>query len=173
MATQPGWETATDEAQAWNFCWLGPHFLPGIVKVRSRKARDIDKHKVKGDDGNYLEDEGYAGGQVTIELTLTTEEQWLEYQRILPFIDPEQLGGQKSPLSIVHPEPNAKGIHTVYVTSIDGDPPDSKDGKTEVIECEQFFPIVKKKKTTKTPKDKAEDAHAIVIPADINVNTFG
>ena len=173
MATQPGWETEELDAQAWNFCWLGDDLLPGIVEVTSKKARGIDQHKAKGTDGKHLEDEGYEGGDVTIRLRLINDEQWQAYQKILPNLDPEQVGGLKRPLTILHPEPNAKGITTVYVTDISGDAPTSKSGKVETIQCKQFFPVVKNKKSSKTPKGTGADAHPIVIPPDLNIQTFG
>jgi hypothetical protein len=172
VAEQPGWETEGIDAQAWNFCWLGDDLLPGIVEVTSRKSRAIDKHKSKGTDGCFLEDEGYEGGSVTIRLTLINAEQWQAYQDLLTNIDPEQIGGLKRPLSILHPEPNAKGITTVYVTEISGGHPSSASGKVEVIECEQYFPVVKPKKTSKNPKERGKEGSEIVIPPDLEVNTF-
>lgn len=173
MAQQPGWDTGRQEALAWEFCWLGDDLLPGVVEVTSDKGRDIHKAKPKGTDGCYLEDEGYEGGKVTIRLTMTTEEQWQAYQRILPKIDPEQLGGLKRPVSILHPEPNAKGIKTVYVVRINGGAPSSKSGKVEVLECEQFFPVVKKTKKSKNPKERGKEGTEVVIPPDLVVKTFG
>lgn len=172
MSAQTGWEVEELDAQAWNFVWLGDSLLPGIAEVTSDKGRAIDKHKSKGVDGNYLEDEGYEGGTVTIRLRIINDEQWQAYQAMLPSIDPEQIGGLKQPLAILHPEPNSKGINTVYVTRINGGHPSSSAGKVEIIECEQFFPIVKKKKTSKNPKSRGKEQE-IVIPPDLEVTTFG
>src|SRR5690606_595899 len=173
MAAQPGWEVEGLDAQAWNFCWLGGKLLPGIVEVTCDKSRAIDQHKPKGTDGNFLEDEGYSGGTVTIRITMINDVQWQAYQALLPSIDPEQIGGLKQPHAILHPEPNSKGIKTVYGKKISGAPPTSKSGKVEVIECQQFFPQVKKTKTSKTAKGKEADAHPIVILPDLLINTFG
>lgn len=173
MSAQPGWETEDLDANAWNVCWLGNDLLPGIAEVTCDKERGIDQHKAKGTDGKFLEDEGYEGGDVVIRLRIINDEQWQAYQLLLPRIDPEQIGGLKRPVAILHPEPNSKGITTVYVRKIAGEPPTSKSGKVEVITCTQFFPVVKNKKTSKTPKGSGADAHPIVIPPDLNVNTFG
>lgn len=172
MAAQPGWEVEGLEAQAWNFCWIGEDLLPGIVEVTSSKSRAVDQHKPKGTDGKNLEDEGYDGGKVTIRITIANEEQWQEYQKLLPKLDPEQLGGLKRPQEIIHPEPNAKGIKVIYVKEINGGHPSSRDGKVETLECLQFFPALKKKKTSKTPKERGK-SDEITIPPDLNVNTFG
>ena len=173
MAAQPGWEVEGLDAQAWNFCWLGGKLLPGVVEVTSDKARKVDKQTPKGTDGNFLADEGYAGGTVQIRITMINDEQWQAYQALLPSIDPEQVGGLKRPLEIVHPEPNSKGIKTIFVEKISGSPPTSKSGKVETLDCQQWFPEVKKAKTSKTAKGQGADAHPIVIPPSLEINTFG
>jgi hypothetical protein len=173
MASTPGWEVEGLDAQAWNFCRIGGKLLPGIVEVTCDKSRKVDKQSPKGTDGNFLKDEGYDGGKVTIKVTIINDEQWQAYQELLPSIDPEQVGGLKRPHEILHPEPNSKGIKTVFVTKISGSPPTAKSGKVETIECEQWFPAPKPKKSSDKPGGQGADAHPIIIPPDLVINTFG
>ena len=152
MGAQPFWVDEGGDEQAWDFCWLGEDLLPGLVEVEAGKSRDVDVQKNKGTDGAALSDDGYVPAAVTITLRMWTREQWAAWQDVYPKIDPQRPGGLRQPLSIVHPEPNHRGIDTIYVTSISGSSPRRGGVKTETIECLQWFPAPKPVKKSTKPK---------------------
>jgi hypothetical protein len=144
-----------ESPESWNTVILGPVALPGICVVRSRKGRDVDFKKAPEQDGGSDTDKGSNPGTVTITVTLTAR-QWAQWQAILPQIDPNRPGASTSPLEIRHPEPNSRGINSVRVLDITGDPPTARGGKQYTIECREWFPAPKptkagaKKQATQT-----------------------
>jgi len=171
MAGVPFWADGSLDAQAWNFCWLGEDFLPGLVEVEVDKGRAVDKQKSKGSDGPTLKDEGYEGAVVTITLTIWTAEQWDAWQSVRPKIDPQRAGGLRTPLAIDHPETQDAGVATVYVRRIrSGAPRGSK--KTYTLDCLEWFAAPKETKTEKKPKTKDAGAtnNTVEIP---EVTVFG
>jgi hypothetical protein len=180
---QPGWTGASGaDAAAWNTCDLGRVRIPGIVTVSAEKGRDVDFKKAKGQDGGTTQDNGATQGKVTIDVILPRESHWDEWQRILPAIDPVKVGGVKKPLEISHPEPNSRGIRSVYVTMIRGMPPTARGGKRFQIECLEWFPAPK---TTKGAKkgaipesflNRASTSGTEILPTDsltVLTNIFG
>lgn len=151
MPAQPFWVDEGGEENAWNFCWLGDDLLPGIADVEVTKSRAVDVKKPKGGDGATLSDDGYEPAKVTIKLRIYTKEQWYAYQELYPRIDPQRAGGLRTPLRIINPEPNGRGIDTVYVQSISGSTPQRGGVKTETLECLQWFPAPKPAKGKQTP----------------------
>lgn len=172
MPSAPFWGGDTIEESAWNFCWLGEDLLPGIVEVTCPKTRSVDVKKQKGTDGAELEDTGYEPAKVTIKLKITDAEQWEAWLAVLPKIDPQKPGGLRQPLAILHPEPNSMGVTTVYVTTISGDPPTARSGKTITIECLQWFPAPKATKTSKTPKTKGQVTPPDPTKPPTSINVF-
>lgn len=148
----PFWADRSDAAvKAWNTVTLGPVTLPGTCVVTAEKGREVDTKKSKGKDGPTMKDTGADQGKVTIEVTLATAEQWKEWQRIRPTIDPNRPGGSRNPLEIKHPEPADRGIQNVYVKSIKGMPPTAKGGKRYQLDCPEWVASPKTAKTnTKT-----------------------
>lgn len=137
-------------ALEWSTCILGGDVLPGVATVECGVKRDIEKQKKKGDDGVTLKDQGYESAPVTITLVQWLEEHWTSWMAILPKIHPRTKGGVRTPLAIVHPEPNHKGVAQVYVEEI---PPTvvgtgAEYGKwTITIKAWQWFPLAKPAKS--------------------------
>ena len=145
---EPFWGGSAEDAAAWDACWLGDDFLPGIVEVEVDKSRDVDEKKSKGQDGPRLSDDGYPAARVVITLRIWTAEQWDEWQEVYSRIDPQRPGALREPLTILNAETRYRGIDTVYVTRITGRTPQQGGVKTETIECLQWFPEPKPTKTT-------------------------
>ncbi len=161
MARVPCWGGDTPDSAAWDVVGLGGKRLPGIATVSvSNRGRNIDAQASKGTDGVELKDNGLTPAKITIKLKLF-EHHWSDWLAVLPTIDPQRPGAMRQPLKIEHPEPNSVAIDTVYVTSIDGEPPDVVTGKIVTIECIQWFPRPKATKTSKTPKGKTATLKSI------------
>ena len=149
--TQPYWvgnQQTEAETTAWNTVILGAVFLPGVCTVTCTTGRDIDVKKEKGKDGAYLTDQGNDPADVKIVVVLPTKADWKIWLQVLPEIHPRRAGGARSPLEILHPEPNTLGIRNITIKSIKGAPPTARGGKTYEIECMEWFPEPKKPKGT-------------------------
>lgn len=144
---------------------LGGDVWPGIATVETTKARDLDTPKKKGEDGNTLEDQGSNPATLKITLRMWLAEHWKELNRLLPTIDPQVKAGVRSPLDIVHPEPNLKGVNQIYVKQIN--PTTASKGEiVQTFEAIQWFPAPKPvKKTAKSKTSKT--GGAIPSPADV------
>lgn len=137
----------------WDTLYLGGEAWPGIPQIETEKSRDIDIAKQKGQDGATLTDQGYPGATVKITIRVWLDSQWAELNRLLPTIDPRVRGAFRTPIDIIHPEPNLKGVKQIYVKKIGATTVD-KGVVTQVIECAEWFPETKpaksKSKTSKT-----------------------
>lgn len=102
----------------WSTCIIGGDVLPGVATVECNVKRDIEKQKKKGDDGASLVDQGYEPSTVSISLVQWLDEQWESWLKILAKIHPRAKGGVRTPQQIVHPEPNHKGVDTIYIEEI-------------------------------------------------------
>lgn len=158
--TLPYWaDNNFAEADAWNTVRLGSVQLPGLCSVKVKKGRHLDTKKAKGQDGYKSTDNGATEGEVDIELTIATREQWKEWQRIRPLIDPNRPGATRNPLEIRHPEAADRGVQNVYVVDIEGSPPSARSGKKYRIKCKEWFP------SAKTSKGAGKDAKALPAAA--------
>ncbi len=153
---QPSW---IENPEAWNTVVLGPATLPGICTETSRKGREVDFKKAPGFDGGTDTDRGSTPAEVTIEVQLTARD-WPVWQVVLPQIDPNRAGAASSPLEIVHPEPNARGIRAVRVLDIVGNPPTARGGKGYTITCREWFPAAKPAKPQAKKSAAAFDPRA-------------
>jgi hypothetical protein len=151
-----------DNDLTWDILILGGEVWPGACTVETTVKRAIDKQKIKGSDGANLIDQGYDPALVKITLRLWQRGQWDDLQRLLPTIHPRAKGGVRSPLQIVHPESNVKGIHQIYVEEISPVTVDKGLG-TLVISAVEWFPAPKPAKQ----KKKAKDGGAIPGAKDV------
>lgn len=145
----PWW---ADSDLSWDILILGGEVWPGVCTVATTVKRALDKQKIKGSDGANLVDQGYEPAPVKITLRLWLREQWTELERLLPTIHPRTKGGVRQPLQIVHPEPNLKGVHQVYVEEISPITVEKGLG-TLTLSCVEWFPEPKPAKQKKKPKD--------------------
>lgn len=113
MGTVPHWGTQ-DGADWWDTVILGGEFLPGIWSAEADVDYDLDVKKVKGKDGANYTDNGRNPAKVKITGQITSKEEWDEWQRIIPVVFPRTKGTKRDPLEITHPEPNSKGVFSVY-----------------------------------------------------------
>jgi len=145
--TQPYWaDNDPAEAAAWNTVRLGSVQLPGLCVVKAKKGRDVDLKKAKGQDGYGSTDNGATAGKVTITVTLATRQDWIDWQKVRPLIDPNRPGATRSPLEIRHPETADRGILNIYVDEIGGEPPSARAGKKFTIDCTEWYPQAKASK---------------------------
>ncbi|HMJ52399.1 MAG TPA: hypothetical protein VK540_09990 [Polyangiaceae bacterium] len=145
--TLPYWaDNDPNEAAAWNTVRLGSVQLPGVCVVTAEKGRDVDLKKAKGQDGYGLTDTGATPGKVSIEVTLATRQDWIDWQKVRPLIDPNRPGATRNPLEIKHPDAEDCGIRNVYVDNIKRSPPSARTGKRIMIECTEWYPQAKTSK---------------------------
>jgi len=151
--TTPHWveDAGADGDSPWNHCLLGDVELPGIIEVTVNRSSQLDEQNPKGLDGAFVVDEGSNLARVTISVLLLTKQHLLDYERAYAKIYPKTHGKKRDPLGILHPECTLKGVESVIIESIDGDPPKARSGKREIIECLEYItePKKPKKKTGK------------------------
>jgi len=151
----PYWGSLVGQA-LWNVCVIAEKAVPGIVTVQAKKGRDVEVKKSKGNNNATSTDNGAANGTVTIETVIYNESQWLLWQEFLPTIDPNRPGATSQPLGIIHPETQARGITSIFVTDIVGEPPTGRGGKRFTISCIEYAP------KPKPPKKKSSIKQAKV-----------
>jgi hypothetical protein len=155
MAKIPFW---TEDPESWDTCILGGEILPGIADVTFEKDREFDVKKSSGSDGVVLQDLGAKAATGTIVLTVWAPEQWDDWQRIRPNIEPSKPGALKSPLTIVHPSAAAAGVDVIVVTHLSESMP-RKGGSMRIkMECLQWFPQPKPVQAKKEPDIAARKA---------------
>ncbi len=123
---------------------LGGKIYPGIASVSCPAKRNVDVKKDGKSDGATLQDKGYDPSPVTITLRIVSEEQWDEFQTLLPDVHPRKAGGVRNVLEIVHPKANLLGIFLVYISEIEIGDPTADAGLTitlKAIETKKPVPV--------------------------------
>lgn len=154
-----------DNTLLWDTLILGGEVWPGVPTIETTLGRAVDEQRVKGSDGAFLVDQGYDPAKIKITIRMWLEEQWREYQRLLPSVHPRTKGGVRSPVQIAHPEPNSKGVTQIYITGIGPLLIDRGLG-TATLDAIEWFPAPKPAKTStksKVPKDGGQ----IPSPQDV------
>lgn len=181
MARQPWWygqPTAADgfkldgEATSlenpWDVCTLGPNRLPGLVKIRPRRSRKLDKKKPPGSHFATVTNQGYNPGELEIVLLLWTPDQWNALQDMMPSLEPPATQGTGTPtFDIVHPVAAFRNIKSIIIEEIEGPFESSavRGGMEMRFKCIQFSPPPKNVNATDTPKNAiAPRANALSQP---------
>lgn len=159
------WDT---EPEAWDRCVLGKFLLPGVATVKIERGRKFEKKSAKGRNGATITDGGGEGAEVTIELAMTTAEEWQSWRALASVIDPTKSAPQA--YGIVHPQATAFQVKTVMVAKLSAGQP--KGGVyTAKIKCEEWFATPKKgvKGKTTTPKTAAQASNILDMGRDKNL----
>jgi hypothetical protein len=163
----PFWDNFTDGYEGPPYpqdrraqCQLAGYALPGRAAVDGSAKKRLQVMKANGADGGALVERGYTPGELDIDLTMWTPEQWDTWQRILPVVfrkpnkldlkdHKEQKTGAKqsdlettktSSVSIVNWKAQSLNIATVIVTQV-GLPKENADGSVTVtIKCTEYVP---------------------------------
>ncbi len=151
----PGWTGQGGYSdQAWNQVGLGDIYLPGVCSIEGLSVGiKVDVKSPKGSDQPTSKDNGVEPSKFQIRVTLT-EKDWPFWLACLPTFHPRRPGRTRSPLEILHPEPNSLGIQHVRVTAIKATPPTARGGKAYIIDCTEWFPE-QKAQSKKSEKTKA------------------
>lgn len=162
------WDTTP---QAWDQCVLGKFLLPGVAKVSIKRSRKFDKKSAKGKNGATITDGGGEGAEVTIELSMTTADEWEAFCALASVIDPAKVAPQA--FGIVHPQTEAFQVASVMIADISADMP-SSGIYTAKIKCEEWFPTPKKgagkgKGNTTTPKGASGASNILDMARDKNL----
>ena len=129
----PYWDDRADPL-AWDTLILNDEIWPGVCEISGAGcARKIDVKKAKDADGATIKDEGYDLARLSITLTIYSEGDWVELQRLLPSVHPRRKGGVREPIGITNPQINLLGVSQIYIDKI-GIPkkPTSGDGLCEI-----------------------------------------
>jgi hypothetical protein len=111
-----------------------------------------------GSDGVVLTDNGSQAAEGEIALTIWTAEQWDDWQRIKPKLDPQKAGGIRSPLTIVHPEAASAGVDTIVLKQMQESHPRKGGSKVIQMEVLQWFPAPKPARVRKEPDQEVRKA---------------
>lgn len=173
MTATPFWADGSEEANAWNFCWIHGELLPGvIVSLSCPNKRELDGQRTPGKDGVVLKDTGYLLSRVVIKFRIWTAEQDAAWQGVRRKIDPK-MTGTRSPGPILHPKTTRAGVSTVYVEEVDEGDPSPVDGMIVTITAQEWTDQTRLAKVSSTvkraqrPNPKGSELPPILI------NTFG
>jgi hypothetical protein len=157
-----------DSDLLWDTLILGGEVWPGLPTVESTSSRSVDAQKKKGDDGASLVDQGYEPAKVKITIRVWLREQWEELQRLLATIHPRKKGGIRTPVDIMHPETQLKGVRQIYFTTIGTATPGrgaEHGSMTITLDAIEWFPAPKPAKPI--PKaSKADKTGGGIPPAN-------
>ncbi len=156
----PGWTGAGGfQDTAWNQVGLGDVYLPGICTIEGLEVGvKLDVKAPKGSDQPTTKDNGAEPTKFQIKVQLT-EADWPLWIACLPTFHPRRSGRKRTPLEIIHPEPNSLGIQNVRVQSIRSSAPTSRTGKVFVINCVEWF------EEQKAQDKNTKDAKPVGTPA--------
>lgn len=171
MASVPYWSANGIEGSAWDACWIGKHYLPGLVTIECDKVRDIDVQKSPEVDGARQVNKGIEPAKVKIKLRLfNNPDAFAHWCAVLKDIDPHKPGATNQPREIVNPEPNHLGITQITIVRIRSSSPTSKSGKEYEIDAQQWFPAPKAAKSKTTAQKKGSTPAAEILIPSIALN---
>lgn len=137
-----------DDGDAWDMLVLGNFAMPGIWTVTGDVARDLDKKKSKGKDGQRIKDNGYLNAEIVLIGQMTDRDDWKVMINAMKDIHPRKKGSATEPLACEHPVLAFLGITNVYVQRISS--PRIVDGILEIrIAVLEWLPKPKVKKKPK------------------------
>jgi hypothetical protein len=108
----------------WARCYLNGVLIPGSSKVDCSTSTDVDKKKSDGLHFATLTVKGYNPCDVTIEVTLWTPQQWIDWQTyVWPILKPEP--GKKyaktpKAIAITHPVTASHDVALVTIDTVKG-----------------------------------------------------
>lgn len=111
------WNTASDSPVAqrspWDCFVVGAGqasvVLPGLARVSGHGLKhDLQVKKAAGNDGATVTDTGLELARFTVTLTLSCQEDWDEFIRIVPKLQPKRLNAgtgkmELQPIAVAHP----------------------------------------------------------------------
>lgn len=154
-----------ENSEDWDQLILGKFLLPGVAKVSIKRGRKFDKKSAKGRNGATITDGGGEGAEVTIELSMTTAEQWDAWADAMAVLDPTKAAPQA--FDIYHPQAEAFQVKSVMIEYISADAP-SNGIYTVKIKCAEWFPAPKGKSKSKltTPGKSGGAANVLDMARD-------
>lgn len=146
-------DTANLGPFAWDSLWLGGTLMPGVWSIKVKKSRSVEKVKIKGSDGITLRDNGRDGASLTLTGRISFQSDWAELQDLWKDLDPEKPGATRQPLDIWSALPDLAGVRSVYIESLELDPPKTaNDVLTVTIQASEWFPAIKPTQPSKKVK---------------------
>lgn len=167
-ALQPFWDgTGGIGDLAWETAWIGGHYIPGLVTVSWTRPpqRRLEEKEIKGADGTRVTDQGTRLAELIVRTEIYTASQWEEMQYVLPLIWTPKQGGERTPLTIMHPLPNVSGINDITVKSPKINQPQNQIMVVE-IKCLEYRPnpvVVKKAVGRGNPPPNPEIAPGLYV----------
>jgi hypothetical protein len=114
MTAIPFWSS---DPKTWDTIVLAGAKIPAIVKCKGKKSRKLDVKSPPGSDGATVTDKGYEPAKIDVTLRMHTEEQWIQWQRVSPLVDPKKKGKDRTALTVEHPALAEAGIAKVFIES--------------------------------------------------------
>ena len=119
MASIPYYIDGDDfSATAWDVCWLGDIFLPGVITIDVKDEFNFDTGSAQGTDGAPVTYKGRAPRTLEVSLKITNENQFNDWLDVRKKINAYASGKTVQPYKIQHPQAQAAGIGSVYIKSI-------------------------------------------------------
>lgn len=146
----PWW---SDGSLLWDTLLVGGRVVPGVSALDGDVERKLDVQPVLKKDGATIKDQGYIPKPIKIATKIWLQEQWDDWQTLLPTIHPRTVGGLRQPLDIIHPAANLLGIRTIYVNKIGMPKVDNTRAAVIAWEAIQWFPAPKAARTSNKPKN--------------------
>lgn len=151
-----------DEPEIWDTITIAGKVLPGLCVVDGQRGRKLDKKNAKGADGATISDDGADPTDVDIKLVLATRQQWIDYQRIVPLLDPATNKGKAKPVDVSHPALALHGINSIYIEKLSFPKPGSDRQTREVtIKATGWLPAPKSPEKSKSKTPESSDNNQI------------
>lgn len=116
-----------DNARLWSKLVLGDTEVPGVAKVRVKRANKWERKKAKGQHGGGRNFAGADDAEIEIEIRMLSSEEEADFNRvILPIIEPTP--GKEKPEAILlgHPVAVIRKVKAITIDDVDG--PDTSNG---------------------------------------------
>jgi hypothetical protein len=146
-----------DSPESFDLVILGDILIPGICTVTFDVGVDLEQSKTKGTNLGTLKDQGKKLTPIDVEVQLVTRQNWIDWQKIVPRLNPRRADATRIPMQIVHADVNLMGITEVLVETIACGAASSLSGKVYTIHLIEYAEAPKAKKAA-TKKAVAANA---------------
>lgn len=147
-----------DEPEIWDTITIAGKVLPGLCVVDGQRGRKLDKKNPKGCDDATISDDGAEATDIDIKLVLATRQQWIDYQRIVPLLDPAINKGKAKPVDVSHPALALHGVTQIYIEKLSFPKPGSDRQTREVtIKAVGWLPAPKSPAKSKSATPDSSD----------------
>jgi hypothetical protein len=128
MAREPGTDLSElphwdDNPALWDACYLAGQQLPGIITVDIDRARKIDVKSPKGKNKATITVQGNEPANVTITIEISTKEDLLSLNEIIPLLEPvtdPKKATASDAVDIACPMAAIRGVNSIIISKLTG-----------------------------------------------------